>query len=226
MQMVRIRRPMKQINQIPIRITQRCLKEKTARKVSTNCISIPLQIYSRTNTPTAFPNTTTIQSQSPATTTDSAKQFNQPVFGPSLLLSNTMSLAPKIDEIILCVTERKPDLACSTETWLHDAISEDCINIPGYNLIYKNRTSGVHGGVCTYIRNSIKFKTLNHLHHPDFEVLWAHIKPKRLPRGIPCIVIGTVYHPPSGDDNSMIDYLSLTLTSIEDITRLWNIPDW
>ncbi len=170
-----------QINQIPIRITQRCLKEETARKVSTNCISIPLQIYSRTNSPTAFPNTTTIQSQSPATTTDSAKQFNQPVFGPSLLLSNTMSLAPKIDEIILCVTERKPDLACSTETWLHDAISEDCINIPGYNLIYKNRTSGVHGGVCTYIRNSIKFKTLNHLHHPDFEVLWAHIKQKDSP---------------------------------------------
>ena len=28
-------------------------------------------------------------------------------------------------------------------------------------------------------------------------------------------MIGTVYHPPNGDDNSMIDYLSLTLTSIE-----------
>ena len=38
---------------------------------------------------------------------------------------------------------------------------------------------------------------------------------KDSPRGIPCIVIGTIYHPPSGDDNSMIDYLSLTLTSIE-----------
>ena len=127
-----------QINQILIRITQRCSKEKTARKVSTNCISITLQIYSRTSPPPPPPPnrysyTTTIQTQSPATTTDSEKQFNNPVFGPSLLLSNTMSLAPKIDEITLCVTERKPDLACFTETWLHDAISEDCINIPGYN---------------------------------------------------------------------------------------------
>ena len=101
------------------------------------------------------------------------------------------------------------------ETWLHDGISIDCINIPGYNLIYKNRTSGIHGGVCTCIRNSIKFKTLNFLHHPDFEILWVYVRPKRLPRGVPCIVIGTVYHPPSADDNSMIDHLSLSLTSIE-----------
>ena len=146
---------------------------------------------------------------------DPAKQLNNSVFGPSLLLSNTMSLAPKIDEITLCISETKPDLACFTETWLHDGISIDCINIPGYNLIYKNRTSGIHGGVCTYIRNSIKFKTLNFLHHPDFEVLWVYVRPKRLPRGVPCIVIGTVYHPPSADDNSMIDHLSLSLTSME-----------
>ena len=96
-----------------------------------------------------------------------------------VLLSNTMSLAPKIDEIILCIIELKPDLACFSETWLHDIISVDCIDIPGYNLICKNQTSGVHGGVCLYIRNLIKFKTLNHLHHPDFDVAWAHIRPKK-----------------------------------------------
>ena len=150
-----------------------------------------------------------------SSTTDPAKQPNYSVFGPSLLLSNTMSLAPKIDKITLCISEMKPDLACFTETLLHDGISTDCINIFGYNLIYKNRTSGIHGGVSTYIQNSIKFKTLNFLHHPDFEVLWVYVRPKRLPRGVPCIVIGTVYHPPSADDNSMIDYLSLSLTSIE-----------
>ena len=64
------------------------------------------------------------------------KTFN----GPSLLLSNTMSLAPKIDEITLCISEMKPDLACFTETWLHDGISTDCINISGYNLIYSIKT--------------------------------------------------------------------------------------
>ena len=48
-----------------------------------------------------------------------------------------MSLAPKIDEITLCISETKPDLVCFTETWLHDGISISCINIPGYNLIYK-----------------------------------------------------------------------------------------
>ena len=134
-----------------------------------------------------------------ASTMDPAKQPNNSVFSPSLLLSNTMSLASKIDEITLCISEMKPDLACFTETWLHDGISIDCINIPGYNRIYKNRTSGIHGGVCTYIQNSIKFKTLNFLHHPDFEVLWVYVRPKRLPGRVPCIVIGTVYHPPSSN---------------------------
>ena len=132
-----------------------------------------------------------------ASTTDPAKQPINSVFGPSLLLSNTMSLAPKINKITFCISEMKPDLACFTETWLHDGISTDCINISGYNLIYKNRAFRIHGGVCTYIRNSIKFKTLNFLHHPDFEVLWVYVRPKRLPRGVPCIVIGTVYHPPA-----------------------------
>lgn len=169
---------------------------------------------STTDFNTADPNPTD-SNPTDSNITDSANQSFNSVFGPSLLLANTMSLAPKIDEIILSINELKPDLACFTETWLHDGISADCINIPGYNLINKNRTSGVHGGVCIYIQNSIKFKTLDHLHHPDFEVLWVHIRPKRLPRGVPCIVIGTLYHPPSADDNSMIDYLYLSLTTIE-----------
>ena len=40
--------------------------------------------------------------------------------GLKLLLSNTMSLAPKIDEIRCCILKLKPDVACFTETWLHD----------------------------------------------------------------------------------------------------------
>ena len=126
-----------------------------------------------------------------------------------------MSLAPKIDEVNYFATRKNPDLICLTETWLTEAISENCINIPGYYLTCKNRSTGAHGGVCVYINNSIQYKTLDQLHHPELEVLWVHIRPKRLPRGIPCIVTGTVYHPPSADDNIMIDYLSSTHMFIE-----------
>ena len=43
------------------------------------------------------------------------------VFGPSVLLANTMSLLPKIDEDRSVVQEENPDFACLTETWLQDS---------------------------------------------------------------------------------------------------------
>ena len=116
--------------------------------------------------------------------------------GLKLLLSNTMSLAPKIDEIRCCILELKPDVACFTETWLHDSINVNHIYIPEYNFILKNRTTGIHGGVGLYIKNSIHFKSLAHLQVNNIEVLWTWLRPKRLPRGVPCIIIGTIYHPP------------------------------
>jgi hypothetical protein len=51
-----------------------------------------------------------------------------------------MSLAPKIDEVRCFVTENSPDLACITERWLNDCISDTCLHIPGYDFVYKNRS--------------------------------------------------------------------------------------
>ena len=93
--------------------------------------------------------------------------------GLKLLLSNTMSLAPKIDEIRCCILELKPDAAFFTETWLHDSINDNHIYIPKYNFILKNRTTGIHGGVDLYIKNSINFKSLAHHQVNNIEVLWA-----------------------------------------------------
>ena len=129
--------------------------------------------------------------------------------GLKLLLSNTMSLAPKIDEIrTCCILELKPDVACFTETWLHDSINDNHIYIPEYNFILRNRTTGTHGGVGLYIKNSINFKSLAHLQVNNIEVLWAWLRPMRLPRGVFCIIIGTIYHPPNADDNEMLTYFS------------------
>ena len=114
-----------------------------------------------------------------------------------LLLSNTMSLAPKIDEIRCCILELKPDVVCFTETW-HITLSMTItsIYIPEYNFILKNRTTGIHGGAGLFIKNSINFKSLAHLQINNIDVLLAKLRPKRLPSGVPCIIIGTIYHPP------------------------------
>jgi hypothetical protein len=92
---------------------------------------------------------------------------------------------------------------------LNESISESCLYIEGHNFIYKNRSTDSHGGVVLYINNSIPCQRLDHLHHSDFAVLWVSL------RGIPSVVLGTLFHPRNADDSAMLSYLSASLTSIE-----------
>ena len=69
--------------------------------------------------------------------------------------------------------------------------------------------------VSTYINESIQFSLMDDLVDPAFEVLWIKIRPARLPRGFNCIIVGTVYHPPSASDSEMLNYLINCLSSIE-----------
>ena len=112
-------------------------------------------------------------------------------FVPSFLLSNTMSLAPKVDEIRSVVLNHPVDFACFTETWLTDSVHNNVINIPGFNIVRRDRVNGQHGGVCCYVN-----EVLSQYHHDHFEVLWIKARPFRLPRGFSSIIIGIVYHPP------------------------------
>lgn len=70
---------------------------------------------------------------------------------PGLLLSNVMSLAPKVDEIRYVVNKEKIEIACFTESWLNDSIHDIVINIRDFNVIRKERIGGSHGGVCIYV---------------------------------------------------------------------------
>ena len=106
-------------------------------------------------------------------------------------------------------------LVCLTETWLKDCIQDEVVSISGFNIVRLDRKSQIHGRVCTYINESIQFSLMDDLVDPAFEVLWIKIRPSRLPRGFNCIIVGTVYHPPSASDSEMLNYLINCLSSIE-----------
>jgi hypothetical protein len=63
-----------------------------------------------------------------------------------------MSLASKIDEVWHYVTHANLDVVCLTETWLREHIH--------------NNVQRLHGGVCTYIKDSIQFSILDDLIDP------------------------------------------------------------
>ncbi|XP_066020680.1 uncharacterized protein [Pocillopora verrucosa] len=123
-----------------------------------------------------------------ASTIPSNQGKENSVFGLSALLANTMSLAPKIDEVRSVVLDLKPNLGFFTETWLRETICDSLLQIPGYSFIHRNCTTDHHSSVGLYIENSIKFKHLEKLSDPDIEALWAWLRPSRLPHGVPCIV--------------------------------------
>ena len=137
------------------------------------------------------------------------------VFVPSVLLSNVMSIAPKINEIQVVLNNLNVDLGCFVETWLQEHIPNQTVSAAGYKLIRRDRCVGQHGGVCAYIWKIIKYQVLENLFDTRFEVLWLTLRPPRLPRGILNIILGVVYHPPRADCPSMIQYLYECLTIIE-----------
>ena len=87
----------------------------------------------------------------PLTTPILQRNGSQTVYCPSLLLTNVMSLAPKIDELRHVVQHSNLDCICITETWLRSHISDNIINLEGFNLVRRDRHERIHGGVCMYI---------------------------------------------------------------------------
>ena len=112
------------------------------------------------------------------------------------MVSNVQSLSPKIDEVRVMISNANLDFACITKTWLKDHINDHTVSVSGYNIIRRDRKVIDHGGVCMYVRESIRFETLSNFMDENFEVLWVKICPPRLPRGRSSVVVGTVYHPP------------------------------
>ena len=126
-----------------------------------------------------------------------------------------MSLTPKINEIRHFVSQYNPDFIFITETWLRESVEDNQVTLPGYNVQRQDRSSGDHGGVCLYLNEGIKFNILRDIEDSNSEVLWVQTRPARLPKGIPCIIAATIYHPPSASNNIMLEYLSKTLTTVE-----------
>ena len=133
----------------------------------------------------------------------------------SFLVSNVMSLAPKIDELRHVLQNANLDCVCITESWLRSHIHDNVVALKGFNIIRKDRVESEHGGVCVYVKDTIKFTILDDLHDPSFEILWIKLRPTRLPRGCTSIVVGTLYHPPSVSDLAIMEYLTKCLSIIE-----------
>ena len=92
-----------------------------------------------------------------------------------------MCLSPKIDEVRVAICNANLDFICITETWLKNHIANNFVLVSGYNIICRDRVTSNHGGICMYVRDSIRYDVLSDLMDENFEVPWVKIRPKATP---------------------------------------------
>ncbi len=122
--------------------------------------------------------------QNTHSSTTSKNQFRPQEFVPHIVLTNVMSLLPKIDEIHVFTEAHSIDLFFISKTWLKSNVGDDQLIVPGYNLEHLDRRTGIHGGVCLFSNSKYKTSRLYNLECRNLEVMWVYVWLARLPRGV------------------------------------------
>ena len=104
-------------NTIPERISDRATYRRGRSSVTSNCNNL-IRIQALTSQ----------ENENEAGTTEK-------YFVPSVLISNTMSLTPKIDEVAFVMKQNHCDIAAITETWLKESIPDVSVNIEDINYL-------------------------------------------------------------------------------------------
>ena len=122
---------------------------------------------------------------------------------------NIRSLTSGFNDFKILVQQQDFDVIMVTETWLTDNILDNTVNIQGYRLIRKDRTSR-GGGVAAYVKNYIKTFTLDF----DFqfkstlELLFLKIKLFNK-----TLIVGAFYKPPTANITSVVGDLDNVLSN-------------
>ena len=129
---------------------------------------------------------------------------------PSMLSSNVRSLPSKITELQTVVKAVKAGIVCVTETRLNDLTPDSSVEIPRFLCFRNDRSGRPGGGVCAYVDSTFPCQRLIEHEDQDIESLWINIRPFKLPRCVPAILLGVIYHSTScaADDNvALIDHI-------------------
>ena len=148
----------------------------------------------------------------PPTTLDATARH----YIPSLLIGNLRSLAPKVDELDSVIRHNGCDIVSVTETWLTSDIPDSAVSLQDYVLFRKDRHNRCGGGVALFVSSTVYCKRLPEIELKDSltETLWVHLRPRRLPRSVSCILIGVVYHPPdptTSDNDILYNHIQQTV---------------
>ena len=130
----------------------------------------------------------------------------RPFTPPSLVLTNARSVKNKLDEISLRLKQLRPTLMLITESWLDDSIDNNCVNMPSYRILRRDRNS-MGGGILAYYSENVKIEECScldiNLQGCKSEILLFFLHPGN-------IMVVVLYHPYWGNatvNSQVIDCL-------------------
>ena len=112
--------------------------------------------------------------------------------GFKLASLNINKLITHIDKLRMLLAHNEIDILSINETKLNETISDNEVNISGYDINRRDRVTNGGGGVCFHVKSSINFTIRNDLNIDTLENLCLEIqKPRSKP-----FVVATWYRPP------------------------------
>ncbi|XP_071944778.1 uncharacterized protein [Antedon mediterranea] len=136
---------------------------------------------------------------------------------PNIFLCNARSIVYRIDELQSLLNVNSSDIAVLTETWQTKQISNDSIAVENYQIYTYHRAHKRGGGVAVYVKDTFYSRIIDTVPNTncEYECVWVHIRPRRLPRDISGIVVCGVYVPPDGPKNEIMNYLTESVDKLK-----------
>ncbi|CAH3194280.1 unnamed protein product [Porites evermanni] len=96
--------------------------------------------------------------------------------GFKLASLNINKLITHIDQLRILLAHNEIDILSINETKFNETISDNEVNISGYDIIRRDRITNGGGGVCFYVKSSINFTIRNDLNMDTLENLSGNSK--------------------------------------------------
>ena len=122
---------------------------------------------------------------------------------------NCQSLNAKFNEILLYVEFLRNagvefGAICLQETWFSPTTVKTLYDIPGYILISQSYSCSSHGGLAIYLKDNIKYRTLDFRTHAQWENQFVEINEPALNKKL---IIGNIYRLPRGKNEDYRNFI-------------------
>ena len=92
----------------------------------------------------------------------SQNEVSRRYYTSKIVVSNVMSLVPKMCEVSEFILRNQVNYAFITETWIRSSVVDSVIDIPGFSVLRRDRQSDHHGRICLYVKDA-SYKKLDEL---------------------------------------------------------------